>query len=101
MTTSSIGSSIREWRERRGTSLSDFADEIGMSKGKVSAMERDLFSPGVKAALKIESLSQGRIDAADLNEDVRAARHGIGNTPLPAPASPDNACEITPQGKAA
>jgi len=76
-TASSIGARIRDWRAGRELSLSDFADAIGMSKGKVSEMERDLFRPGVRAAIAIEEISNGLIDASDLNDDVRAARHGV------------------------
>lgn len=74
---STIGARIREWRTARELSLSDFAAAIGMAKGKVSEMERDLFRPGVQVALRIEELSQGAIDAGDLNDDVRAARHAV------------------------
>ena len=92
---------ISDLRAELGLSLEEFAEKVGLaSRGRMSVIERAGLC-SFKVALAIESLSQGRIDAADLNEDVRAARHGIGNTPLPTPASPDNACEITPQGKAA
>lgn len=86
----SIGSKIREWRTARQLSLSDFADAIGMSKGKVSEMERDLFRPGVTAALAIEELSEGRIDAAELNDDVRRSRHALMGSAALAPASTGN-----------
>lgn len=87
---SSIGAKIRGWRTARALSLSDFAEAIGMSKGKVSEMERDLFAPGVKAALEIERLSGGAIDAGELNEDVRAARHAVVGSGAAAPASTGN-----------
>ena len=75
-----IGARLREWRVAREMSLSDFADAIGMSKGKVSELERGLFRPGVKAATDIERFCGGAIDAADLNDDVRLSRHGISGS---------------------
>ena len=87
---STIGAKIREWRTGRDLSLSEFADALGVAKGKVSEMERDLFRPGVKVALAIEALSEGRIDAGDLNDDVRAARHAIRDSFAAAPASTGN-----------
>jgi transcriptional regulator with XRE-family HTH domain len=72
-----VGARLREWRVAQDLSLSAFAEAIGLSKGKVSEMERDLFVPGVKVALVIEALSGGAIDAGELNGDVKAARHGV------------------------
>lgn len=87
---SSIGARIREWRAAQDLTLSDFAQAIGMSKGKVSEMERGLFAPGVTAALEIERLSGGVIDAGALNEDVKASRHAVLGSAAAAPQSTGN-----------
>lgn len=47
---------------------------LGISRGKVSELEKGAFLPGVKVALRLEELSGGLIDAAALNDDVAAAR---------------------------
>lgn len=79
-TTLSIGEQVRLWRTESNMSGAALAEALGISRGKVSELENGAFLPGVKVALAIEALSAGRIDAADLNEDVKAARHGLGST---------------------
>lgn len=68
---------IRSLREELGLSQEAFAARVGVqSKGYMSRIERG--EPcSVKVAVEIERLSGGRIDAAELNEDVRLARHGL------------------------
>lgn len=76
---------IAALRQERGESLAEFAFAVGCtSKGRMSEIERGLASPTVAQAVRLEQLSEGRIDAAELNEDVRAARHGLTLSP-PAP----------------
>ncbi len=58
---------------------------LGISRGKVSELEKGTFLPGVRVALRLEELSGGMIDAAALNDDVRAARHGQISQAAPAP----------------
>jgi transcriptional regulator with XRE-family HTH domain len=72
-----IGERVRGWRLEANMSGAALAEALGISRGKVSELENGAFLPGVKVALAIEALSEGRIDAADLNEDVRAARHAV------------------------
>lgn len=75
-----VAAQVRELRRERGESGEEFGAVIGLSKGKVSELECGKFRPNVACALLIEALSMQdgtpRIDAADLNDDVRASRHG-------------------------
>jgi transcriptional regulator with XRE-family HTH domain len=67
--------SIRELRDELGLSLADFAKATGIaSKGRMSEIERGTILPPLHVALAIERLSGGRINAATLNDDVKAAR---------------------------
>ena len=50
-----------------------FGAEVGLSKGKVSIVEREQRC-SIPVALAIEALSGGRIDAATLNDDVARVR---------------------------
>jgi DNA-binding XRE family transcriptional regulator len=73
--------SIAELRAELGLSLEQFAERVGLqSRGRMSVIEREGRCP-LGVALRIETLSEGRIDAADLNEDVKAARHAVLVTP--------------------
>lgn len=90
---------IADLRAEMGLSLSDFAQLVGQaSRGTMSVIERDNRC-SVRVALKIEELSGGRIDAADLNDDVRMARASCGggcsNIATGAGASSGKALEIT------
>lgn len=69
--------SIADLRRELGLNQAEFALRIGLAnKASVSLLERG--GPcSLPVALAIEQLSQGRINAADLNEDVKAARHGL------------------------
>lgn len=61
-----------------GLSLEDFGKRIGLSsKGNVSLIERGHSPVSLSVALAIEAISGGRIDAAALNDDVRAARAAV------------------------
>jgi transcriptional regulator with XRE-family HTH domain len=75
-----IGERVRIWRTAAKMSGAALAEKLGISRGKVSELESGSFLPGVKVALAIEALSEGAINAGDLNEDVKAARHGVGFT---------------------
>lgn len=67
---------IASLRAEMGLSLEEFAGRVGLaSRGRMSVIERENRC-SLDVALKIEALSDGRIDAADLSDDVRAARHG-------------------------
>ncbi|HEV2080056.1 MAG TPA: helix-turn-helix transcriptional regulator [Allosphingosinicella sp.] len=66
---------IAELRKELGQTLEEFAATIGIkSKGHASEIERDNRCGSVSVALTIEKLSEGRIDAASLNDDVAMAR---------------------------
>ena len=72
---------IVELRTEMGLSLEAFAALIGLqSRGRMSVIERE-GRCALGVALKIEALSmqdgEPRIDAADLNDDVRASRQGV------------------------
>lgn len=68
-------------RRELGLNQAEFALRIGLAnKASVSLLERG--GPcSLPVALAIETLSAGRIDAAALNEDVRAARAGSARQP--------------------
>ena len=67
--------SIRGLRDELGLSLAEFAKAAGIaSKGRMSEIERGEATPPLHVALAIERISGGRIDAAHLNADVKAAR---------------------------
>jgi len=62
-------------RKELGLSLEAFGQLLGgFSKGHTSGIERGIEPCTVAVALAIEKLSGGRLDAADLNDEVRAAR---------------------------
>lgn len=80
----------KQWRMNKSITIHDLRKSLGMnqqefgvaidikSKGLVSLIENGKASPTVSQALKIEALSiqdgAARIDAAQLNDDVRSAR---------------------------
>ena len=73
---------IAELRAEMGVSQEEFAALIGLSsKGNVSIIERENRC-GLRVALKIEQLSDGRVDAATLNDEVRLSRHGLDHVPV-------------------
>jgi len=64
-----------------GLSLEAFAALVGIqSRGRMSVIEREN-ACSLRIALKIEELSDGRVDAATLSEDVRLSRHAMLATP--------------------
>lgn len=66
-------------RSELGISLDLFAQRLGLnSRSRASEIERGA-PVSLPVALKIEELSGGRIDAAQLNADVAAARAACGN----------------------
>jgi transcriptional regulator with XRE-family HTH domain len=71
----SITDQIIALRRGLGLNQAEFALRIGLAnKASVSLLERG--GPcSLPVALRLEQLSEGRIDAAALNDDVRAARH--------------------------
>lgn len=82
---------IAQLRAELGLSLEQFAERVGLqSRGRMSVIERE-GRCSLDVALAIEALSGGRIDAALLNDDVKAARHGVGITPPAAGLSAGNA----------
>jgi hypothetical protein len=80
---------IADLRAELGDTLEQFGTRIDIkSKGNLSLIERDNRC-SLPVALRIEELSAGRIDAADLNEDVRAARAGLVHAGEDGPAPGD------------
>lgn len=72
---------IAALRQARGETLEVFGAAIGVaSKGRTSEIERGIRAPTPEQALAIERLSGGDIDAGELNEVVRLARHGLPDT---------------------
>jgi len=71
---------VASLRAEMGLTLSAMGARVGLSKSQMHEVERtNSASPVV--ALAIESLSDGRIDAARLNEVVRLSRHGLHYAP--------------------
>ena len=78
---------IADLRTELGLSLEAFAAMVGIqSRGRMSVIERENRC-ALRVALAIERLSDGRVDAAGLCEEVRAARHGMSFSAV-APESP-------------
>ena len=78
---------IAELRAEMGLSLEEFAARLGLaSRGRMSVIERENRC-SLRVALAIEDLAKGRIDAGDLSEEVKAARHGLDNDPAQQRAS--------------
>lgn len=63
-------------RASLGLTLADMGERVGLSKSQMHEVER-AGRASLPVALRIEALAEGRIDAADLCEDVRAARAGL------------------------
>lgn len=81
---------ISDLRAEMKLGLADFCRLLGLtSMGHASEIER-ANRCAVRVALRIEELSGGRIDAADLNADVRAVRVGLGAVHA-APLTPGDA----------
>lgn len=76
---------IAELREERQETLAQFALALDLkSKSSVSEMEDEarVLPPGhnrcsAEVALKLEEMSAGRIDAADLNDIIARARKAL------------------------
>lgn len=67
--------SIKDIRHELGLNQTNFAKLVGVSsKSQVSEIESGKYRPSLKVALEIERLSGGRINASDLNDEVRASR---------------------------
>lgn len=88
-------SPIFNLRKSLGLSLADFGKRIGVaSKGRVSEIERGVIPCPQRIALKIEQLSAGKINAADLNDAVRAARAITDNAAIEARTVLCATCEL-------
>lgn len=76
--TPDVFAKVRALRFELGKTGEQFGELIGLHKSKVSELESGKLPVTVAVALKIEALSvkdgRARIDASDLNEDVRCAR---------------------------
>jgi transcriptional regulator with XRE-family HTH domain len=72
-------SPVQSLRKALGLTLAEMGERCGISKSQMHEVERS-GRASLPVALRIEELSQGAIDAGDLNDDVRAARHGVGAT---------------------
>jgi len=64
---------LSEWRKEQGLSLEALADKLSKSKGHLSAVENDGYATA-RLALDIEKLTDGKVDAASLNPEIRDAR---------------------------
>lgn len=65
--------SISDLRAELGLTLAELGEKVGLSKSQMHDAERT-GRASLRVAIELESLSDGRIDAARLNDDVRKAR---------------------------
>lgn len=70
---------IAALRTELGLTLQQFGERIELSKSQMYEAERTNRA-SVRVAIEIEALSDGRIDAAELNDDVKLSRHGVAST---------------------
>ena len=93
---------IASLRAELGMTLEEFGAAVGISsRGQMSVIERGLADCSLITALNIEQFSNGRIDAATLNRDVRMARAScaggcMADSSDPAALSPGSAEKISP-----
>jgi transcriptional regulator with XRE-family HTH domain len=64
---------LSDYRAKHGLSLEALALKLGKSKGHLHAVEKDGYATA-RLALDIESLTEGAVDAATLNPEIREAR---------------------------
>jgi len=93
--------SIAGLRAELGLTLAEMGDRCGISKSQMHEVEKT-GRAALRVALAIEDLSEGRVDAGALCEDVRLSRHAVMVTAGPAAPSPGkSACEFPASGEAA
>ncbi|MBX4388534.1 helix-turn-helix transcriptional regulator [Mycobacterium tuberculosis] len=68
---------VRLFRELRNETQRVFGKHLGISHSKVSEIEAGSRPISPNVALKIEELSNRRINASELNETIAAARRGV------------------------
>lgn len=88
---------VRGLRKQMGLTLAQMGEVCGISKSQMHEVERT-DRASLSVALALETVSQNApgiapINAADLNDDVKAARHGVVVTAPAAGASPGKADE--------
>lgn len=71
--------SVAGLRAELELTLAEMGERIGLSKSQMHEVERS-GRASLRVALAIEELSGRRIDAASLNDDVKASRHGLANS---------------------
>lgn len=64
---------LSDWRSKEGLSLEAVAVRLGKSKGHLHAVEKDGYATA-RLALDIETLTNGAVDAGDLNPEIAEAR---------------------------
>lgn len=64
---------ISEYRETEGLTLEAFGLLVGKSKGHIHEVERSMRC-SAKLALAIEAATNGKVDAATLNDEIASAR---------------------------
>jgi len=86
--------SIAGLRRELGLTLAEMGERIGLSKSQMHDAETKNRA-SLRVAIALEDLSGGRIDAADLSDDVRVARHGMPDTAIPVQSSAGKAGELS------
>lgn len=65
---------LTQYLKREGLSFTDFADRIGVSKGRLSQLNNGPGDWPPDLALTAEEKSEGAVDAADLSRIIARAR---------------------------
>lgn len=90
---------VADLRATLGLTLEAMGARLGISKSQMHEVERTQRA-SLRVALKLEELADGAIDAAELSDDVRVARHGLADTAAGDGSSPGKAGEISRQDQA-
>ncbi|BEV02225.1 helix-turn-helix transcriptional regulator [Novosphingobium olei] len=82
--------SVADLRTELGLTLAEMGERVGLSKSQMHDVERRN-SATVRVSLMLESMSDGRLDAGVLCEEVWLSRHGLPDTDK-AEATPTGQC---------
>lgn len=85
---------VASLRAELGLTLAEMGERIGLSKSQMHEVE-STGRASLRVALAIEELSERRIDAAGLNDDVRAARHAAAVSVTPGDGSTGQSDEMS------
>lgn len=69
---------LTEWRLNRNISQTEFAGLVGVEKSTLNKIEKFVRKPSLDLALKIQSVTRGKIKPADLVEAFDARNSAAG-----------------------